>query len=90
MTQTPGNEEKEIEDFHQSDEWYKQHKPEILRQYEGMYIAVTGNPPKIVDYDMDRIKLSDRMHKSGRRHLYMPFVIREEPVIDMGGPKDLI
>ncbi len=62
------------DDFNRAIKWYEEHKSELLQKYEvGTYLAITGDPPEVVDSDTEFHYLSTRVRqKYGYRAFAMP------------------
>ena len=62
--------------FEESMAFFEKHKDELLRNYEGTYIAIIDN--EVVDSDEDGVALALRVYeKYGYKAIYMPKVERE-------------
>lgn len=71
--------------FHNDIVWYKENKDEILRNFEGKFIAILDR--RIVDSDKNFENLIARLFKIlPYQDIYIPFVERKERIIEIPSP----
>lgn len=79
----------ELMDFmkiQEAKEYFRENKSEILKRYEGRFVAILEN--SVVDDDEDFSELAQRVYsKYGYGAIYMPFVESEPTVIRMPSPR---
>lgn len=76
----------ENEIFEKEKSFYNQNKEELLKQYEGKYVAIIGE--EVIDSDSDFSSLAGRvLPKSNYSPVFMPLVEKEERQFKIATPK---
>lgn len=66
--------------------WYAKHRPKLLRQYPGEYVAIIDGV--VIDHGRDFDALAMRVFRRfGTRSIYMPRVQRGEPAARVRSPR---
>lgn len=66
--------------------WYREHRPALLRRYEGKYVAIVD--AAVVDHGRDFDALAARVFaRFGNRNVYMPRVQATEPTARIRSPR---
>ncbi len=69
---------KHLEEFQTNQEWLMEHFDEILKKYNGKFVAVWGEG--IFAADEDLIALREKIHKKGKpRAVYVEYVTDNPP-----------
>jgi plasmid stability protein len=66
--------------------WYKRHKPALLRRYRGQYLAIFDR--RVVDHDSDFNALARRVFgRALHRPIFMPKCVPGERTIHLRSPR---
>ncbi len=78
--------EDRADDLHHDMEWYQKNRANLLRRYQGEYVAIVE--ATVVDHGPDFSALATRVFaRFGNRNIYMPRVETGEPTARIRSPR---